>query len=97
MFGVGECVFYSMADFAHKCHQGFEMGVRTKEKLGEEMLGWWYVALYLCNYRHRESHPCFHGGAEDLVDLCVHGIKGAMFRNKIKECKKYMGRWAVCG
>ena len=92
MFGIGEWVFDSMADFAHKCHQRFEMGVRTKEdkenlslncfqKLGKGMLGWWYVLLYLLKYKHRESHPCFHGGPEDLKDVSVHGIKGAMFRN----------------
>ena len=26
------------------------------------------------------SHPCSHGGAEDLVDFCVHEIEGVAFK-----------------
>ena len=43
------------------------------------------------------SHHCSHGGAEDLVDVCVHEIEGATFKNQIVDCKNYMGRWQFVG
>lgn len=30
------------------------------------------------------------------MDVSVHQIEGAMFKNKVKDCVNYMGRWAVC-
>ena len=45
----------------------------------------------------RDSHPCFHGGTEGLVDMSVHEIEGALFKNEIEDCVNYMGRWTVCG
>ena len=38
------------------------------------------------------SHPCSHGGAKDLVDVCLHEIEGAMFKNEIEDSVNYIGR-----
>ena len=37
-----------------------------------------------------DSHPCSHQCAEDLVDVCVHEIEGAMFKSEIEDCANYM-------
>ena len=43
------------------------------------------------------SHRCSHGCAEDLVDVCIHEIEGAVFQNEIQGYANYVGRWAFCG
>ena len=36
---------------------------------------------------NRGSHPYFYRSAEDLVDVCVHEIEGAMFKSEIEDCE----------
>ena len=61
------------------------------------MLGWWYVPLFPWKDSHTGYHLYSNEGAEELVDVCVHEIEGAIFKNKMEDCVNYMGKWAVCG
>ena len=45
----------------------------------------------------RGSHPSSHGGAKDLVYMCVREFAGAMFEDEIEYDAHYMGRWTICG
>ena len=105
-FGVGECVFNRKADCFHKCHQGFELCVRTKadnknvvnesfpkvNQVKECQDGSTFLFAPE-KFGIENSHPCSHGGAEGLVDVCIHEIEGAMFKNKIKDVGEMGSLW----